>query len=141
MNETKIDKTPLAKEAHIVIAVCGLHMRGYPLEKQMLEFGARFIREDRTAQIYRLVQLPSTPAKPGLIRTNSTGAAISLEIWEMPAGNFGSFVASIPSPLGIGKVKLANGEEVCGFICEAFAAEEAADITFCGGWRKLYPLS
>jgi allophanate hydrolase len=57
----------------------------------------------------------------------------------MPLNNFGSFVALIPSPLGIGKVKLSNDEEVCGFICEAFATEGAEDITFSGGWRNMYP--
>ena len=35
-----------AAQATTLVAVCGLHMRGYPLEKQMLGCGARFIRED-----------------------------------------------------------------------------------------------
>jgi allophanate hydrolase len=119
------------------IAVCGLHMRGYPLEKQMQEFGAQFIREAITAPKYQMLKLPTTPAKPGLVRRQSGGAAIELEIWSMPTAMLGAFVASIPSPLCIGKIELQDEEEVSGFLCEAIAAEEAEDITRYGGWRKL----
>jgi len=63
------------------------------------------------------------------------GAAIALEVWEVPAALFGSFVASIPAPLGIGKVKLADGGEVPGFICEGLGITGATDITHFGGWR------
>ena len=140
MKKWRWRRRPVSNQAPILIAVCGLHMRGYPLEKQMLEHGAKFLCEAETAPLYRLVKLPSTPAKPGLIRTHDGGAAISIEVWKMPAENFGRFVASIPSPLGIGKIKLSNGEEICGFVCEAFAAKGAQDITFSGGWRKMYPL-
>lgn len=103
------------------IAVCGLHMRGLPLEKQMLDFGARFIREASTATKYQLIKLPTLPPKPGLIKKQAGGSSIDLEIWEMPIEKFGSFTASIPSPLGIGKIELDDGSEVPGFICEAYA--------------------
>jgi allophanate hydrolase len=53
----------------------------------------------------------------------------------VPAEHFGSFVAGIPAPLGIGKIELAGGAWVSGFICEGFAAEKATDITQYGGWR------
>ena len=58
-----------------------------------------------------------------------------MEVWELPARHFGSFVAGIPAPLGIGKVKLADGTEVPGFICEAIGVQGATDITHFGGWR------
>ena len=48
---------------------------------------------------------------------------------------FGSFVALIPAPLGIGTLQLADGREVKGFICESWAATGALDITHFGGWR------
>jgi allophanate hydrolase len=124
----------------LLVAVCGLHMRGYPLEKQLLAHDARFIREDETAPVYRLYLLPTTPAKPGLIRTSQNGSSISLEVWEMPVKNFGSFTALIPAPLGIGKVLLKSGEEICGFICEGYASESAEDITSFGGWKGRFPL-
>jgi len=59
-------------------------------------------------------------------------------VWELPLSAFGSFVALIPSPLGIGKVELADGTEAPGFICEGYAAEwpGAEDITAAGGWRN-----
>lgn len=119
----------------IRVAVCGLHMRGFPLEKQMKEFGARFLREDKTAACYQLIKLPTVPEKPGLIKKSEGGSSIHLEIWEIPLASFGAFTNLIPSPLSIGKVELLNGEEVSGFICEAYAAKEAEDITSYRGWR------
>ncbi|UKS25394.1 allophanate hydrolase [Paenibacillus sp. HWE-109] len=129
-----------SERATTLVAVCGLHMRGYPLEKQMLGCGARFIREDETAAAYSLVKLPTTPAKPGLIKQQQGGSAIRLEIWEMPLEAFGGFAAAIPAPLGIGKVELRDGTEVPGFVCEAYAAAGAEDVTSLGGWRQVVPL-
>ncbi|WNR44163.1 allophanate hydrolase [Paenibacillus roseipurpureus] len=123
-----------------LVAVCGLHMRGYPLEQQMLGCGARFIREDETAAKYSLVKLPTTPAKPGLVKQQQGGAAIQLEVWEMPLAAFGGFAAAIPAPLGIGKVELRDGTEVPGFICEAYAAAGAEDVTPQRSWRSVAPL-
>ncbi|MCM3784988.1 allophanate hydrolase [Neobacillus mesonae] len=123
------------------VAVCGLHMRGYPLEVQMQSAGARFIKEELTAPKYQLVKLDTLPAKPGLIKETAGGASIQLEIWEMPLEAFGEFTASIPAPLGIGKIELQDGTEIPGFICEAYAAQGAEDITVTGGWRTAMPLS
>ncbi len=53
----------------------------------------------------------------------------------MDAEAFGSFVALIPPPLGIGTVTLADGRKVKGFLCEAHATRGAEDITAFGGWR------
>lgn len=125
----------LQSEPAALVAVCGLHMRGLPLEKQMKEHGARFIRDDRTAAKYKLVQLRTQPAKPGLIKQAEGGSAISLEVWEMPLSRLGSFAAAIPAPLGIGKVELADGTEVTGFVCEGYAEAGSEDITSFGGWR------
>ncbi|EFM10910.1 allophanate hydrolase [Paenibacillus curdlanolyticus YK9] len=121
-----------------LVAVCGLHMRGYPLEKQMQGCGARFVEETTTSARYKLLRLATTPAKPGLIKQppGSGGAAIAIEVWEMPLAAFGGFTASIPAPLGIGKVELADGREVPSFICEGYAEHDAEDITAFGGWRN-----
>jgi allophanate hydrolase len=117
------------------VAVCGLHMRGFPLEQQMQAYGAHFVEETYTAPRYKLLKLATTPAKPGLIKLPEGGASIALEVWEIPVAAFGSFTAAIPAPLGIGKVELADGTEVSGFICEAYAEQTATDITAWGGWR------
>jgi allophanate hydrolase len=64
-----------------------------------------------------------------------SGYAIEVEVWEMPATAFGSFVAGIPAPLCIGSVMLGSGEQVKGFLCEKLAVANAKDISELGGWR------
>jgi allophanate hydrolase len=124
------------QSATSLIAVCGLHMRGLPLEHQMSQCGARFVREDYTAPCYQMVKIPGNPSKPGLIQRETGGDAIRLEIWEMPNGQVGNFMNQIPAPLGIGRVHLQDGSNVLGFVCEAYIAEKAEDITRFGGWRE-----
>ncbi|GMK44301.1 allophanate hydrolase [Paenibacillus glycanilyticus] len=119
-----------------LVAVCGLHMRGLPLERQMLEHGAIFVREDRTSPSYKLMKLQTVPPKPGLLKLPQGGASIEVEVWEMPIATFGAFTAAIPAPLGIGKVELSEGSIVPGFICEAYGTVDAEDITSYGGWRN-----
>jgi allophanate hydrolase len=63
------------------------------------------------------------------------GASIALELWDMPVAAYGSFVALIPAPLGIGTIELEDGSSVQGFLCEALALEGAEDISPLGGWR------
>ncbi|RED66236.1 allophanate hydrolase [Cohnella lupini] len=133
----EIVPTPTDSEADTtLVAVCGLHMRGLPLEKQMNACGATFVRETDSAAKYRMVKLPTEPAKPGMIKLSEGGASIRLEVWKMPLSAFGGFAAAIPAPLGIGKVELDDGSEVPGFVCEAYAATDAEDITSAGGWRS-----
>lgn len=124
-------------EATIDIAVVGAHLEGQPLNWQLLERGARKLCATRTSPGYRLYALAGTsPPKPGLVRTPASGTAIALEVWRMPLRHFGSFVADIPPPLGIGTVELEDGRAVKGFICEQAALGDATDITFHGGWRN-----
>ena len=63
------------------------------------------------------------------------GLAIATEVWAIPATSFGSFVAGIPSPLGIGTARLADGSTPKGFIAEAEGLKGATDISHFGGWR------
>ncbi|MCO5785506.1 allophanate hydrolase [Pseudomonas sp. G11-1] len=122
-------------DGHIRLAVVGAHLRGMPLNGQLTERHARFVEATYSAGNYRLFALPdTTPPKPGLIRSAS-GAPIAVELWDMPTHLFGSFVALIPAPLGIGTLTLQDGREVKGFICEGAAVEGATDITHLGGWR------
>jgi allophanate hydrolase len=127
--------TALPLAGTICVAVIGAHLSGEPLNHQLTERGARLLRACRTAPRYRLYALPgSTPAKPGLVRAD-TGTAIELEVWEMPERHFGSFVAGIPAPLGIGTVELDDGTSAKGFLCESYATQDATDISCHGGWR------
>ena len=117
----------------IELAVCGLHMRGFPLEKQLLDCGAAFVRQDRTAPLYRLLRLGTLPSKPGLIRSEP-GSSIELEVWRIPLHRLGDFMRKVPAPLGFGKIQLQNGEEVTGFLCEPYVEHNSEDITHFGGW-------
>ena len=120
----------------VELFVVGAHLAGQPLAWQLTDRGATLRGPDRTASTYRLVALASDPPKPGLLRVAAGGAAIEGERWLVPVSTFGSFVAGIPSPLAIGKVVLHDGTLACGFLCEAWAAEGAPDITAFGGWRR-----
>jgi allophanate hydrolase len=118
------------------LVVCGAHLSGLPLNHQLTERGGRLAAATRTAPSYRLFALPGGPPhRPGLIRQPSGGAAIEVEVWELPERRVGGFLAGIPAPLGIGTLELADGSWEKGFICEGFAAEGAEDITALGGWR------
>jgi allophanate hydrolase len=128
---------PTATDGTIDVMVCGAHMSGLPLNKQLLERGAWQVATTRTAPIYRFYALPGGPPfRPGLVRVKELGVAIDVEVWRVPAEHFGSFVAGIPSPLGIGKVKLEDGSEVSGFMCETLGVADATDISELGGWRQ-----
>jgi allophanate hydrolase len=121
----------------VKVAVVGAHLSGLPLNHELTQRGARLDRAARTAPRYRLFALPGTkPPKPGMVRSASgEGHAIELEVWTLPASAFGSFVAGIPSPLGIGRIELEDGEWVQGFVCETWALEGAPDVSHFGGWR------
>ena len=130
------EKQSLQNSNSISIAVCGAHMSGLPLNHQLTERGARLARTCRTAPDYRLFALTDfKPPRPGMLRAES-GAPIEVEVWDVPATAFGSFVEGIPAPLGIGTVKLEDGAQVKGFLCEAYAAQGARDITSLGSWRQ-----
>ena len=121
----------------IAVAVVGAHLSGMPLNAELKSFGARFLQRTTTAARYRLFALTDTaPPKPGLLRVDTeNGVAIEVEVWAMPAENFGRFVAAVPPPLSIGTLALADGRGVPGFLVEAAATRGARDISSFGGWR------
>ena len=118
------------------LAVAGAHLSGQPLNHQLTDRGARLVTTTTTAPHYRLFALDTEPPKPGLVReADGTGAAIEIEVWELPPVGFAAFVATLPHPMAIGPVTLADGTEVSGFGCEPMALDGALDITASGGWR------
>ena len=117
----------------MTVAVVGLHLSGEPRNHELLDRGATLTGVARTAPCYRMYRLPS--GAPGLVRDPS-GASIEVELWQVPAGQVGSFLSGIAAPLGLGRVALDDGTEVTGFLCEAYAVTGAPDITASGGWRN-----
>ncbi|KQP68822.1 allophanate hydrolase [Methylobacterium sp. Leaf112] len=130
-------RRPEPGHAGVALAVVGAHLSGLPLNGELLALGATLLEKTRTKSDYRLYVLPHTePAKPGLVRDPGfDGPGIAVEIWTLPPEAFGRFVAAIPAPLGIGRIALADGRAVPGFLCEAHAVAEAPEITRYGGWR------
>jgi allophanate hydrolase len=120
----------------IALAVVGAHLSGQPLNHQLTERGGRLLGPANTAATYRLFALPTEPPKPGLVRVGEGGAAIALEVWELPPSGLADFVASLPAPMAIGTLELADGATVTGFVCEPIALEGALDISAFGGWRN-----
>lgn len=119
----------------IDVLVVGAHLSGEPLNHQLVAAGGTFQAAVRTAPQYALYALATTPPKPGLARVAEGGAAIAGEVWRLPAAGFGSFVAALPQPMGIGQTLLEDGTSVAGFLCERVALEGAQEITHFGGWR------
>ncbi|MCZ8314205.1 hypothetical protein [Phreatobacter sp.] len=121
----------------IEIVVVGAHLSGMPLNGELTSRGGVFRRASMTTADYRFYALAGGPPKrPGLIRVaDGTGAAIACEVWALPAEGFGTFVDGIPSPLGIGTLRLADGTRPKGFLVEPEGLSGAEEITAHGGWR------
>ena len=121
--------------AGLPLLVVGAHLSGQPLNHQLTSAGGRLVGPARTAPEYRMYALPTAPPKPGLVRVDRGGAAIAGELWELPPAALGPFLAALPEPMTLGKVRLADGTSVTGFLCEPAALAGAPDITAHGGWR------
>lgn len=116
------------------LAVNGSLMRGLELNRNLLEVGAVFIREDRTAPIYRLWSI--NDRYPGMLRTSEGNAqAIELEIWDLDEAGLVRVLEQEPAGLTIGRVVLEAGNEVLGVLAEPYLVEGRQEITRYGGWR------
>jgi allophanate hydrolase len=124
----------------IQLAVVGAHLSGLPLNHELITRGGRLVARTSTAACYRLYLLDSALGvqRPGMVRVEAgeEGAALEVEVWEMPLEQFGAFVAMVPPPLAIGTVDLTDGRRVKGFVCERYAVRGARDISAYGGWRE-----
>jgi len=103
------------------------------LNGELTARGARLVGRAATASGYRLYRLDTTPPKPGLVRSDG-GAGIEGELWELPPAGLAGLLAGLPSPMALGRVALADGSEVVGFLCEPAALDGAEEITAHGGW-------
>ncbi len=115
------------------LAVNGTLMRGLELNPNLTGLGATFVRETTTAPTYRLWSIDDR--HPAMIRVASGGVAVAVEVWDVPPEGLSTILLKEPSGLCIGKVTLADGEEVLGVLGEPMLCEGQREITQHGGWR------
>ncbi|HMN11483.1 MAG TPA: hypothetical protein PKD55_04065 [Bellilinea sp.] len=116
----------------VEIAVNGTLMRGFALNPNLLVLGAKFIREDRTAPVYRLWTIGDKC--PAMQRDDTSGASIDLEIWELPGSALTTLLQKEPPGLCLGKIELVDGSLVLGILGEAALTLGQREITSFGGW-------
>jgi len=132
----RINTSPNAPHSkQLKVVVCGAHLAGQPLNWQLTERGGTLLQSTTTSHHYALYVLPDNK-RPALVR-EPQGHAIAVQVWSLPSEYYGTFVEAIPAPLGIGKVELADGEWVSGFICDSYALDKTTltNITEFGGWE------
>ncbi len=120
-------------ESAILLAVNGTLMRGLELNGNLLAVNATFLREDWTAPVYRLWSIGDR--YPGMVRVARGGAAIALEVWQVPQSGLVQVLLQEPPGLAIGQVYLQNGSTTLGVLAEPIACEGQQEITKWGGWR------
>jgi len=126
----------------IEFAVCGAHLKGEPLHYQLES--AEFIEATTTAPEYKMFAFQDGNfPKPALVSGGKN--SFYVEVYAFSPAEFGQFVANIPEPLGMGKIKLSSGKIISGFIGSASILQKAdeglaKDISVLGDWRK-YRLS
>jgi allophanate hydrolase len=131
-----VDAIPAGVD-RMALAVCGAHMSGLPLNHQLLERDGILLEATTTATGYRLFALAGGPPhRPGLLKDASASTRIDVELWSLPRSSFGSLLALIPAPLGLGRIELADGREVTSFICEPRGIQAGKDISSLGSWRN-----
>jgi len=135
MGERLPDPAPLPT-GRSLLAVCGAHMSGEPLNRVLTENGSRLHRRARTAAGYRMVLLEGRPHRPGLLDAG-TGPAegLALELWDAPDELIRQLSVDTEPPLQIGSVRLDDGSTVMGFTADPSAVRDAPDISSHGGWR------
>ncbi|HXJ79564.1 MAG TPA: gamma-glutamylcyclotransferase [Candidatus Methylomirabilis sp.] len=117
----------------VELAVNGTLMRGLELNRNMIDAGATFVREEWTAPTYRLWSIDDR--HPAMVRAAAGGRAIAVEVWAVPPEGLARILLQEPPGLCIGKVRLADGEEVLGVLGEPLLVEGQREITDLGGWR------
>ncbi|MGD1895824.1 MAG: glutamyl-tRNA amidotransferase [Phormidesmis sp.] len=125
-------KAPLKLET-LKLAVNGTLMRGLALCPNLLNVGATFEREAKTEAAYRIWTIDDN--YPAMLKVKQGGVAVAVEVWEVPLSGLGIVLSQEPPGLAIGKVKLADGEEVLGVIGEPLTVEDQKEISQYGGWR------
>jgi hypothetical protein len=117
----------------VLLAVNGTLMRGLELNPNLLAVGATFVREAKTAPTYRLWSI--NDRHPAMMRFAAGGGPVDVELWAVPPAGLATVLLQEPAGLAIGKITLADGEEVLGVLGEFWLCEGRREITSLGGWR------
>ena len=121
-------------DGYVRLAVNGTLMQGLGLHQNMINAGATFEKEAKTAKEYRLYSI--NDEHPAMMRVyEPIGAEIALETYLVPAAGLVSILQNEPPGLCIGKINLNSQEQVLGVLGEAILCEGQQDITEYGGWR------
>lgn len=121
------------------LVVVAAHRTGQPLHPQLVELGGRYVRAAMTAPVYRLLALPAGDgvargvARGGVVWAGADGARIEVEVHDLPRTAFGDLVESLPLPLAVGRVLLADGSCPVALVC-THAPVDAIDVTAHGSW-------
>ena len=118
----------------ILFAVNGTLMRGLELNQNMHDAGATFVRQAKTAPIYRCWSIDD--GYLGMVRVRHSGAGITVELWEVDAAGLVQILQKEPPGLSIGHVALDDDTEVLGVLAEPYAMVGKTEITEFGGWRE-----
>ena len=121
----------------VKLAVNGTLMRGLPLEKNLLDAGAFFLREAATAPCYRLWSInDNNPAMLRVDPADPQAVSVAVEVWQVPAAGLASVLMKEPEGLSVGKVTLSDGEVVLGVIGEPELVRGQQEISSYGGCRS-----
>jgi gamma-glutamylcyclotransferase (GGCT)/AIG2-like uncharacterized protein YtfP len=115
------------------LAVNGTLMRGLDRNAHLVDAGAEFVREARTAPRYRLWSIDDV--HPAMLRVPEGGRSIAVEIWLVPPAAIAAILLSEPDGLCVGRVTLDDGSEVLGVLAEPALVDGRREITEHGGWR------
>ncbi len=123
-------------DGFVDLVVGGAHLSGMALNWQLKQRQAVLLEETKTTKKYKMFAVPGKVERPALVRDEKHGKDFIVEVWRLPIESFGSFVKGIAQPLGIGKVELADGRWLTGFIAEGYASDLGEPISQYDGWRS-----
>lgn len=126
-----------AVENDIDIVITGTYLSGGALNHALTSRRAIFRESVETAPDYALFALETAPPKSGLVNVGSnSGVSIEAEVWSLTPEAFASLVDATSAPICIGTVRLKDGRELKGFLCEEHATRKAIPISAYGSWRE-----
>ncbi|MGV8978370.1 MAG: NCS1 family nucleobase:cation symporter [Cellulomonas sp.] len=117
-----------------LLFVNGTLMRGLELHDNLA--GSQFLEETTTAAHYRVHSIGDV--HPGMyeVGPDDGGAAVSGELFRVPADVLKRVLDGEPDGLYRGAVELADGRRVPGILYRRDLAEKHPEITSHGGWRQ-----